>query len=72
MTGYYRGFMKSYAEIVKPLHELTKKEEKFTWTKERDNAFISLKKCLVTGPILGYADAKEPFTLDTDTIGCSM
>ena len=41
MTGYYRRFMKTYTEIAKPLHELTKKEEKFIWTKERDNGFIS-------------------------------
>ena len=70
MTGYYRRFMKSYAEIAKPLHDLTKKEEKFIWTKERDKALFSLKKCLVTAPILGYPDAQEPFILDTDASGC--
>ena len=64
--------MKSYAEIAKPLHELTKKEEKFTWTKERDNAFIILKKCLVIAPIFGYPETKEPFILYTDASGCSI
>ena len=72
MTGYYRRFMHGYAEIAKPLHDLTRKEEKFMWTKERDTAFVNLKKCLITAPILGYPDSREPFILDTDASGCSI
>ena len=60
MLKDYRRFMKSYVEIAKPLHELTKKEEQFVWIMERDNTFISIKKCLGTAPILGYPDAKSP------------
>jgi len=52
--------------MAKPLHDLTKKEENFVWTKERGNAFINITKCLVTIPIQGYLDAKEPFILDID------
>ena len=72
MTGYYRRFMKDYAKMAKPFHDLTKKEEKFVWTKERDNAFLNLKRCLTTAPILGYPDPETVFILDTDASGCSI
>ena len=40
------------------------------WTKERDNAFLNLKKFLVTAPIHGYPDQNTTFILDTDASGC--
>ena len=61
MTGYYRRFMKNYAEIAKPLHSLTKKEETFVCTKERDNAFLKLKIYLILLPFLDTQTQTQPY-----------
>lgn len=66
LCSYYRKFVKKFAEIAKPLHDLYKKATKFTWTSECQNAFDTLKTALTTSPILGFPLPGLPFTLDTD------
>lgn len=81
LTGYYRRFVPSYASISRPLHALvgnppSKKGKSKTsvplgplhktWGKEHDDAFETLKAKLVSPPVLGYPDFKEPFILETD------
>jgi hypothetical protein len=39
-------------QIAKPIVDLLKKEEKFVWNAERDEAFQTLKKLLTTSPML--------------------
>uniref|UniRef100_A0A0W0GF26 RNA-directed DNA polymerase n=2 Tax=Moniliophthora roreri TaxID=221103 RepID=A0A0W0GF26_MONRR len=38
-ANFYRKFIGKYAELARPLHELTKKNTTFEWTKSRDVAF---------------------------------
>uniref|UniRef100_A0A0W0G4U9 Reverse transcriptase domain-containing protein n=1 Tax=Moniliophthora roreri TaxID=221103 RepID=A0A0W0G4U9_MONRR len=42
-ANFYHKFIGKYAELVRPLHELTKKDTKFEWTKIQDVAFNVLK-----------------------------
>jgi hypothetical protein len=39
LAGYYRRFIPNFSKIVKPIMGLLKKEEKFVWNAERDEAF---------------------------------
>ncbi len=39
LTGYYRWFIKNYAQIATPLTNLTQKERKFEWTTECKTTF---------------------------------
>ena len=49
-TNYYRRFIKGYAKVARPLHELTsgengkKKHSKVQWTDRCQESFDSLKK----------------------------
>ena len=42
LTGWYRKFIKNYADIARPLVDLTKKGVKFEWTDKHEQAFITL------------------------------
>jgi hypothetical protein len=39
LTGYYRRFILNFSKIAKPITDLLKKEKKFVWNAERDEAF---------------------------------
>jgi hypothetical protein len=39
LAGYYRRFILNFSMISKPIIDLLKKEEKYVWNAERDEAF---------------------------------
>lgn len=66
LCSYYRRFIKNFAEIAKPLHQLTEKGKQFLWTEKCEDAFSTLKEKLVSSPILAYPKEEGMFILDTD------
>ena len=66
LCSYYRRFIKNFAIIAAPLHELTKKNKQFIWTEKCETAFQQLIKSLSEAPILAYPRPECQFTLDTD------
>src|SRR5207344_681174 len=45
---------------------LTKKDVPYTWDEEEQRAFETLKKALITAPVLRLPDPDLPFTVTTD------
>ncbi|KAJ4974497.1 hypothetical protein NE237_007671 [Protea cynaroides] len=72
LAGYYRRFVEDYSKISVPLTRLTKKGEKFIWTKECEKCFQTLKSRLVSAPILTIPAPDHPFTLYTDASGLGL
>ena len=66
LTGYYRKFVPRFADILRPLTTLTKKDKKFEWTPACQKSFDLLKETLCGEPVLKYADTSKPYTLYTD------
>lgn len=66
LANYYRRFVKDFAKIAYPLHELTRKGVKFRWMDDCAVAFDKLKRVLVSAPILAYPDYNEEFLLFVD------
>ncbi|GBN19631.1 Retrovirus-related Pol polyprotein from transposon 17.6 [Araneus ventricosus] len=62
----YREFIPNFSEIACPLSNLTKKKTVWTWTESEQNAFTTLKNCLVSPLILSQADFTKHFVLLTD------
>ena len=73
-TNYYRRFIKGYAKIARPLHELMsgengkKKHSKVQWTDRCQESFDFLKRMCSESPVLAYADYSKPFVLHTDAL----
>ncbi len=66
MTGYYRIFIKNYADIAQPLSSLLKKKAEFSWGPSQIKAFETLKEKLISSPVLIFPDYTEKFILCTD------
>jgi len=66
LASYYRRFVHQFAKIVQPLTKLIRKDQKFVWSQDQEEAFATLKDKLVTAPILAYPDLTKPFILQTD------
>ena len=66
MVSYYRKYIPQFSEIARPLTNLTRKNVKFEWNDDTQQAFDFLKKKLTEAPILGYPDVTRPYSLYTD------
>ena len=66
LCSYYRRFVKDFAQIARPLHKLCEKGSTFSWSKDAEDSFQSLKESLTTAPVLAYPQLGQQFVLDTD------
>jgi len=66
LATYYRKFVKNFAQVAAPLYRLTERNKVWTWAKECNRAFITLKEKLTSAPILAFPDFTKQFILDTD------
>jgi hypothetical protein len=69
LAGYYRRFVRNYAEKAHSLTKLTSKNIEWVWGPEQQEAFDLLKNCLITPPILAYPDFTRDFIVHTDASG---
>ena len=72
LASYYRKFIKGFSTIAKPLNKLLEKEALYLWTEEQQKSFETLKKHLISAPILRYPDFEKPFYLHTDASGTGI
>ena len=65
LASYYHCFVKGFEEIATLLHHLLQKGA-FIWSEDCDLAFNSLKRKLMSAPVLGNPQTGSTFYLDTD------
>jgi hypothetical protein len=65
-AGFYRRFIKDFSQISRPLTNLLAKDVPFEFTDERLNAFHTLKKALISAPIIQPPDWSLPFKIMCD------
>ena len=66
LVGYHRKFIPRFADIARPMTNLTKQDIPFEWTVQCQASFEMLKETLLTSPNLKYPDPNKAYTLFTD------
>ena len=67
MVNFLTTFLKNLQKILIPIYNLTRKNTKFLWTEECQNAFDRIKALLSCPPILRMPDMVGMFRLMSDT-----
>ena len=66
LENYYKRFVKDFAKIARPLHDLTKKEQKWEWEIREEKSFEMLKKRFTTKPILVALNLDKKMRIEID------
>jgi hypothetical protein len=65
-AGFYRRFIKEFSKITKPLTNLLQKDVAFDFDEKCLAAFRTLKRALVSAPIIQPLDWSQPFEIMCD------
>lgn len=72
LAGFYRKFIKDFSKISSSLTELLKKDVKFNWKEQHQQALDELKRAVSSAPVLILPDYKLPFVVSTDASGYAI
>jgi hypothetical protein len=61
----FRRFVPSFAEIVRPLQNMIKKDVVFKWNKDERESFKAIKEAIVQSPALSSPNFNKDFILYT-------
>ena len=64
--NFYRRFIGHYADIARPLNNMTKKDMLWEWTDSCQKAFDDLKAEFQKAPVLLMPDSSKPFVIESD------
>ena len=72
--GYYRDYIPKFAQIAKPLTDLTGKHAPgaVTWNDELEEAFECLRQKLCSPPVLSIPNIGKPYCVHTDASGFAV
>ena len=65
-AGFYRRFIKNFSQIARPLTSLLAKDAPFIFSDECHESFRTLKKALISAPIIQPPDWNLPFEIMCD------
>ena len=66
MVNYVGKFIPNLSKILKPLHNLTKKDITWTWSESQQSAFESVKDMITNSPTLAYYNPQKELILEND------
>jgi hypothetical protein len=72
LASYYRRFILNFSKILEPITELLRKGNKYVWSKDCEEALMTLKKLLTTSPVLVQPDIAKSFDVYCDASGTGL
>ena len=68
LANYYRRFIKDFAQVVRPINVLMRKDMKWRWKGEEQAIFDKLKKTFTIRPVLAALDLDKEFRVEADAL----
>jgi RNase H-like domain found in reverse transcriptase/Reverse transcriptase (RNA-dependent DNA polymerase)/Integrase zinc binding domain/Integrase core domain len=65
-ANFYRRFIKKFSKLVLPFNNLLRKDTKFDWNDQCQEAFETLKERFIQEPVLMMPDHSKPFQIESD------
>jgi len=72
LANYYYQFIKDFASIARPLHDMVKKDQKWEWIERQEGAFKELKKRFTKEPVLMAPDLDKKMRIEVDISDYTM
>ena len=66
LANYYCQFIEGFATVVRPLHDMVKKDKKWEWTEKQEKAFKELKERFTKEPVLAAPDIDKKMRIEVD------
>ena len=72
LANYYHRFIKGFAAIARPLHDMVKKNKKWDWTERQEKVFKELKKRFTKEPVLVAPNLDKKMRMEVDASDYAM
>lgn len=72
LTNFFIKYIQGYANLTRPLTDLSKKNVQFDWTPDCNITFNALKHAFTAAPVLALPDPVKPFELVCDASGFGL
>jgi len=66
-VNFYRRFIRDFSAKARPLFDLTRSEQVWTWSGREQVAFEDLKTAVTTAPVLVSPQESDPFRIEADS-----
>jgi len=66
-VNFYRRFIRDFSAKARPLFDLTRSEQAWTWSGKEQAAFEDLKTVVTTAPVLVSPQESDPFRIEADS-----
>jgi hypothetical protein len=65
-ANFHRWFIKKFSKLILPLNNLLRKDAKFDWNNQCQEAFETMKGWFLQEPMLMMPDHSKPFQIESD------
>ena len=66
LANYYCQFIKGFALVARPLHDIVKKDKKWEWIERQEKMFRELKEWFTKEPVLVAPDLDKKLRVEVD------
>jgi len=72
LANYYCWFIEGFGSVVRPLHDMVKKDKKWDWTERQEKTFKELKEWFTKELVLAALDIDKKMRMEVDALDYMM